>query len=470
MRNALRLQKSKLLSLALILVVVMTSIGFAAPNEKSDVAFDKKVLSRVDANRVLKHIRYLSEEIGPRVAATKEERLAAEYIKDELEKYGYDPQMQEFSYDTTKGELTVDSDEIKTLASDQSAIKEEGVTAEVVDCALGNELEDFPKDVEGKIALIQRGFEYYSVKAQNAIDAGAIGVILYNKKDIVDPDAIPGTYLGEERISIPFVSISKNDGVKIRKKLAEGESVTATIITKEDLHHSQNVVAVRKPKNKNKDTNQIIYVTAHYDSVPGAPGANDNASGTAMMLEFARILKAYPIDKEVRFIACGAEEVGIIGSDYYVSQLSEDELKRSMANFNMDMISTSAEKCNILYADTVDGEQNLVTEAAIASGARLGNNILGTNAVDASDHAPFGYSNIPSACFIWGDENGDLEDWYHTPNDTIKMNISLDRLQTAGEIIGSALYDVLRTETPNLEKSIIRRADSNEVRSFGRTQ
>lgn len=67
-----------------------------------------------------------------------------------------------------------------------------------------------------------------------------------------------------------------------------------------------------------------------------------------------------------------------------------------------------------------------------------------------------------------GDENGNLEPWYHQPEDTIKINISLDRLQRAGEMIGAALYDVIRMDTRNLENSAIRRASvDNKINSFG---
>ncbi|MFT9495655.1 M28 family peptidase [Anaerosolibacter sp.] len=471
-------RKTKILALVLVFVLIMSSFALAAPKvEKgsSAVAFDKKVLARIDADKVLKHISYLSETIGPRIAGSEEEREAAEYIKDEFEKYGYDTKMQEFPfYSIADAYLSVDGTELEFEVPDLSGGTDaDGVTAEVVDCGLGNSLDEFLKDpvtdeylVKGKIALIQRGVETFVTKAENATAAGAIGVILYNRENIADPNEIVMPGLGTEPLELPFVSISLNDGRQIRESLADGEEVEATIMTEQIVKESQNVIAVKGAKNKG--SKDIVYVTAHYDSVPGAPGANDNASGTAMMLEFARILKSYPVDKEVRFVACGAEEIGILGSDYYVMNLSDEDFENSFANFNMDMISTSAEECDILYADTVDGEPNIVTEAAEAAGARLGNNILSRLPGDRSDHAPFGYSGIPAACFIWGDENGDLEDWYHTPSDTIAINISLDRLQQAGEIIGSALYDVIRKDTANLTKSKLRRVGRDAgVYEFG---
>jgi len=79
---------------------------------------------------------------------------------------------------------------------------------------------------------------------------------------------------------------------------------------------SKNIIASRTPnKGENHD---IVHVSAHFDSVPFAPGASDNASGTAVALQIAKVLKSYPIDKEIRFVFVGAEEIGLLGSKYYV--------------------------------------------------------------------------------------------------------------------------------------------------------
>lgn len=466
MKRIMKFKRLRFLVLVLALMVFSSTVTFAAPNENSSTAFDKKVLARIDAERALKHIENLSEGIGPRIAGTKEERQAAEYVKRELSRYGYDAEIQEFDIKNVIPKLTIDSLNNKELKSNAATgsgnTGENGVTANIINCGLGLDSSNFPEEVKGNIALIQRGAISFSDKAINAVAAGAVGVILYNNVDgILNPTL--GTYVSP----IPVLAISKADGDLLANEVADKEiqaTIKAPLYTK-----SWNVIAKREPKNKNKATDKIIYVTAHYDSVPYAPGANDNASGTAMLLEFARILKAYPIDKEVRFIACGAEEIGLLGSRYYVSKLSEDELSRSFANFNMDMIATSYEACNILYADTVTGEPNLVTDYAVAAGARLGNNILSISPGSSSDHAPFGDLGIPAACFIWGDENGKLEPWYHTPDDTINTNLSLDRLQQAGEIVGSALYDALRVQTPNLKNNSTK-INTNKHYDFGVTQ
>ena len=58
---------------------------------------------------------------------------------------------------------------------------------------------------------------------------------------------------------------------------------------------SYNVIATKRPNNANQDTGQIVVVGAHHDSVPGSPGANDDASGVGVMLELARVFTNTPV-------------------------------------------------------------------------------------------------------------------------------------------------------------------------------
>jgi aminopeptidase YwaD len=451
------MRKSKVLILVLALILMVTSIVFAAPNENAAGAFDRRITARVDGERALEHIRVLSEDIGPRVAGTEEEWMAANYIKDQFEKLGYPTEIQEVPISNVRSNLiitTLGNMELRVNTATGSGYTDsDGVTAEIISAGLGNSPEDFPAEVEGNIALVQRGDAPFAQKAENAVNAGAVGVIIYNNAaGSINPTL--GTYSSP----VPVVAITLADGSLLIDELQEQE-VVATIKA-EHLTKSWNVVATSTPKNQKKATDQIVHVSAHYDSVPFAPGANDNGSGTAMMLELARILKGQNIDKEVRFLAAGAEEIGLVGSRYYVNQLTEDEINRSLANFNMDMIATSWEPASYMYINTVDGQPNIVSESAVAAGARHGNDTYYLNAGGSSDHVPFHQAGIAAANFIRREpDTGRLEPWYHTPADTIENNISLERLQEAGEIIGSALFDVLRKDTPNLEKSRIRMSD-----------
>lgn len=186
-------------------------------------------------------------------------------------------------------------------------------------------------------------------------------------------------------------------------------------------------------------------MSANYGSVPFAPGASDYATGTAVALELARVLKSYPIDKELRIAFVGAEEIGFVGSKYYVSQLTSDEINRSIANFNMDMVGTSWDNATAIYMNTLDGKLNIVSETATATEGRIGTpSELILFQRGASDHVSFHDAGIPAVNFVSCEPGtANLEPYYHTPLDTIE-HVSVERLKEAGDLVGATIYELIR--------------------------
>ncbi|KZE37463.1 aminopeptidase [Bhargavaea cecembensis] len=404
-------------------------------------AFDQKVISRIDAERIYSDVHHLSETIGPRVAGTAEEREAASLIRERLESYGYEIEVQEFSIpDTMTGHLaTSNGDEVEaSFPSGAAETPEEGLTAQLYDAGFGHP-GDYTEEAAGKIALISRGELPFRAKIDNAAAAGAVGVIIYDNSVASGP---PNMSIGEDA-PLPVAGIKKVSGEALLEDVvATGGTVTLKVdaITGQT---SQNVIATRGPKHvSNPD---IVHVSAHFDSVPLAPGASDNATGTATALEIARVLKSYPIDKEVRFAFVGAEEIGLVGSAHYVSTLTEDEVSRSIANFNMDMVGTSWENATAIFMNTLDGQPNIVTEAALSTQERIGTpSELILYQRGASDHVNFHEAGIPAVNFIRREPGtAALEPYYHTPQDTIEY-VSQERLKEAGDLVGAALYSVIR--------------------------
>jgi Zn-dependent M28 family amino/carboxypeptidase len=87
---------------------------------------------------------------------------------------------------------------------------------------------------------------------------------------------------------------------------------------------------------------RTVVVGAHMDSVSEGPGINDNGSGTAAILETALQIAASGDEprNRVRFAFWGAEEDGLLGSEYYVSQLTKKEIKQHALNLNFDMVGS----------------------------------------------------------------------------------------------------------------------------------
>lgn len=407
----------------------------------SVAAFDQKVIARVSADRIYQDVSYLSETIGPRVAGTIEEQVAANFIRERLESYGYKVETQEFSIpNKTLGHLhTSDGNEVLVnIPSGAAATPNEGITSVLYHAGLGYP-SDFTDEVKGKIALISRGEITFRAKVDNAVAAGAIGVLLYD--NVVQPAPLNPSLGGN--VPIPVAGLTKASGeALLNDVVASNKTVTLQVQVMENMK-SQNIIATRTPnKGENHD---IVHVSAHFDSVPFSPGASDNATGTAVALELANILKSYPIDKELRFVFVGAEEIGLVGSAYYVSQLSQDEVQRSVGNFNMDMVGTSWENATAIYMNTVDGKANIVSDTALATAARIGTpSELVLYQRGASDHVSFHDAGIPAVNFIRREPGtANLEPYYHTPNDKIEY-VSRERLKEAGDLVGASVYSLIR--------------------------
>lgn len=93
-------------------------------------------------------------------------------------------------------------------------------------------------------------------------------------------------------------------------------------------------------------------LSAHLDSIQEGPGVNDNGSGVAALLSIAESVKKYKnVKNKLRFAFWGAEESGMIGSTYYVSNLSKDESSKIRFYYNYGMIA-SPQPYYIVYADS----------------------------------------------------------------------------------------------------------------------
>ncbi|MDQ0273459.1 M28 family peptidase [Cytobacillus purgationiresistens] len=396
--------------------------------------FDQIVTKAINANYMYRNIDHLAQ--NPRVAGTEAEDQAVEFIKQQFKKYGYKAEVQPFTfYGYTAPhtiELNVDGYEGALKPASFTYSVSGNVSGDLVYGGLGKPEELAALDLTGKIVLIKRGELSFGEKVLNAAAAGAAGVIIYNNAS----GAMNGT-LGEASDDyVPAVALTKAEGEALLGSLEEKGTLTASLKvegarTGESVSH--NVVATKKPTTKLRDTKEIIVIGAHHDSVAGAPGANDDASGTAMTLELARIFKLLPTDTEIRFVTFGAEELGLLGSTHYVNSLSDDEKSRMVANFNLDMVGSK--DAGDLVLTTLDGQPNLVTDLAQASSTRLNGQATPIAQGGRSDHVPFAEAGISAALFI----HSPSEPWYHTPDDTIDK-ISKDKLKDVAKIVGSAVY------------------------------
>ncbi|MGK3988926.1 M20/M25/M40 family metallo-hydrolase [Sorangium sp. So ce136] len=215
--------------------------------------------------------------------------------------------------------------------------------------------------------------------------------------------------------------------------------VTVEITTKVTprMAPASNVVGLLPARDGSPHAGEYIVLGAHYDHLgfggnsysraPGVhavhPGADDNASGTAMLLEVARRLAALPTrpDRNVLFIAFGAEELGTIGSRHFVDHppAALAGMKPVVAMINADMVGRMREdKLLVDGLGTSPAWKPIVDDAARGLGFTLQ---YGVEGFGASDHASFTASRVPVAFLFTG-----VHEDYHRPSDTA------DKINAAG--------------------------------------
>jgi Zn-dependent M28 family amino/carboxypeptidase len=206
----------------------------------------------------------------------------------------------------------------------------------------GCSMADFSGFVAGRIALIQRGTCLFGQKVQNAQEAGASGVIIFNEGNPGRTGLLAGSLqdaAGNPIIpTIPVAFTSFDIGLNLYNEYRAGTApvmnlAIRAVVTPNALDY--NVIA----ESQGGDKNHVVVVDAHLDAIYGA-GMLDNASGSATILDIAQQMKnVNPLNK-LRFIWFGGEELGLLGSSYYINNLSPPELSHIGYDLDADVTAT----------------------------------------------------------------------------------------------------------------------------------
>jgi Zn-dependent M28 family amino/carboxypeptidase len=192
-----------------------------------------------------------------------------------------------------------------------------------------------------------------------------------------------------------------------------------------------------------------LVIGAHIDTVPVSPGANDNASGVATILEAARLAAGKRPVKYIRWIAFGAEEYGDDGthhdgSAFYVRRLGSKGRRRSPGALSVDMV---ADGKPLLSGSFGIGPRILgrMVYRRIERGS--GVSIEYRTLCDCSDNGPFEHAGIPGAYLHSGTEDPD----YHSSTDT-PPNLRPKHLKRTGRALLTFVRSVDRATIRTLRR------------------
>jgi len=343
--------------------------GLIATSATASVGVDTSALvNAVTPEGIRVHLeefqRFADESDGTRAASTDGYLDSALYVSQLMIEAGYEVDLQVFPFlffaNNSPAELSIVSPDPLTFelgepdgfvtgtysGSGTVTANATPVDVQIPPGAEGNsstsgcEADDFEEFPAGDIAVVQRGNCPFFDKALNAQNAGATGVIVFNEGQEGRSEAFGGT-LGGPGITIPVVFTAFSIGETLA---AGGSEVSLAVDVTTENRITANVLA-ESPIGRRDRT---LVVGGHLDSVDEGPGINDNGSGSAAMLEIALQMAElgyldggdFRLNNRVRFAWWGAEELGLLGSEYYVANLDEEELEEIVVNLNFDMVAS----------------------------------------------------------------------------------------------------------------------------------
>jgi Zn-dependent M28 family amino/carboxypeptidase len=341
-------------------------LGATAAPAPSDLNVTLGLRKAVTAAGMYEHLSALQQIAdkhgGNRVSGFPAFNESVAYVESRLTAAGYDLTVQPFEFpfnadrtppvfqQTEPAQATyVDGVDFASMTYSGSGDVTAAVTA--VDLVVpapgaangntsGCESADFAGFSAGTIALVQRGTCPFRQKADNAEAAGASAVIVFNEGQAGRTAAVAGT-LSSPGVTIPVVGTTFAIGDDLRNNVTNGPTGSQARVRVDRVNETRTTYNVLA-ETPTGDPDNVVMVGAHLDSVPRGPGINDNGSGSAGILEIAESIAARDITtrNKIRFAFWGAEEFGLLGSRYYVGQLSAAEKDQIALNLNFDMIGS----------------------------------------------------------------------------------------------------------------------------------
>jgi hypothetical protein len=217
-----------------------------------------------------------------------------------------------------------------------------------------------------------------------------------------------------------------------------------------------------------KNPKEVIEVTAHFDSV-GNPGADDNGSGLALVMELARLMKQFPPEKSVRFVLMDLEEKGMVGSRHHASQLkAREEIEDVIGVIVLDTIAWAPKnkKAHLIVmevgessdAQSVDAYKKRVNFAKLLMyqlrtiRERGGKVQFSVETEDAkpgtADHGSYWSKGFPAVLIGEAYEDGLITPHYHNQSDKVE-NLNWEYYTEVSGIVSEMLAYAAQSRLPD---------------------
>ena len=393
-----------------------------------------------DANSAYRFMERLVKDVGNRESGTDSERRAAQQIKTWFEELGL-------------ASVTTEEFEVQT----SKILKEETSLPDRtrIECtAVGNSLSTPPEGVEAEVVMLESMSQEALKKIENKI--AVLSIILYQKDflKVVKAKPVAVVYPSHtplaptiyrsiraefvEKENVPAVSMAHDDVLNVLKGPKKLRIVTEV---KKVTAKSQNVLGKVPGVLEDED----ILIGAHYDTVRSVMGAHDNAAGTGLVLELARIFAGEKPNRTLRVAAFGSEELGLRGSFHHAENPENTKNLKLCLDFDVHGILLGSLSAVVLGPEEL---KSYLSFTAKELGIRLqATSELG---MGGSDHMPLAFYGVPSMMLSRG---GAAAQIMHTNLEDLRW-CGPEAFIPVGKLSQTLLERLLKAEELPFEKKI----------------
>ena len=391
------------------------------------------------ADRAYGHVENIAS-IGPRFAGTAAETMAASYIENEFKSYGLEVWVENF---TIEKSYTIEENHLRVTSPEQFDLdfvpilyspSAENVAGEL---AQVTELPANYDQLQGQFVLVDReNLEGFIGEMTGAMP---LAVLTYYENWPTHSE------IWTAELNFPVLWISWEDAQHLIELLAhDNVEVNLQFKVRAENSISQNVVALMRGQ-----SDETIVVGAHHDSML-TPGAVDDASGVAVVLEIAHILSTENLQRTILFTSFGGEELGLLGSADFAGRHTENKI---VATIIFDAIAPGPE--NGLRIGLEGPREYATTEWLDAYAQELAENMgfyVGSEDIYTvggdSDYASFTNLGVPGTWVYWvNPEHGDAL-W---PTHTLGDNLDAVNKTRLGQVVTFGAELVRRLADEDLE-------------------
>jgi Iap family predicted aminopeptidase len=373
----------------------------------------------------------LCDDFGGRLTGSAANYGAMDQLAGELRALGLQPEKVPFKMPgwergTDSAQLVAPFARPLRVAALAYTQPHEPFEAEVVSIGAG-EAADYPKEVRGKIALLDSTAARFTRDAARlAAERGVRGVLYINREAGGQLLARTGSFIGEA-LPVPVYTLTQEEGRWLQRLLARDRPVRVRLATTSRCREVETanlrlVFPGRSPER--------IIVGAHFDSWDLGQGALDNGLGTAQLFALAHALRDRQLARTIELHWFNGEEQGLWGSRHAAAQLGDT---RVVAMINLDMVG-------VPIAVNALGDESLVPALErwnTGRGARkLPKGVENINWF-GSDHTPYQVAGVRAITFNAPIPRESVR-YYHDMADTIDKlpeQIVVDSTATIGDLV-----------------------------------